>query len=83
MQLDAKRLRAALVGVFEGREQQALPEAFPPPPSEWKVPYEKLAKEVGIDPDVVAGHGEARNLLDEILGMRDNGSWDPLKGAWI
>lgn len=83
MQLDAKRLRAALVGVFEGREQQALPEAFPPPPSEWKVPYEKLAKEVGIDPDVVAGPGEARNLLDEILGGRDNGSWDPLKGAWI
>lgn len=40
VQLDAERLRTALVGVFEGRKQQALPEAFPPPPPEWKVPTE-------------------------------------------
>lgn len=83
MKLDAARLRTALVGIFEGRKQQALPEALPPPPSEWKVPYGKLATEVGIDPDLVAGHREVRDLLDVILGGLDKGSWVPTKGNWI
>lgn len=83
MQLDAERLRTALVGVFEGRKQQALPEAFPPPPPEWKVPYGRLASEIGLDPDLVSGHREVSDLLDDILGGLEEGSWDSTKGAWI
>lgn len=82
MKLDAARLRSALVGIFEGRDQQALPESLPPPPSEWKMPYERLATEVGIDPNLVAAHRQVRNFLDKILGGLNKGSWDPTKGAW-
>jgi hypothetical protein len=52
MVLDAARLRSALVGVFEGRRQQGLPDRLPPPPTDWAVPYRNLAKEVGVDPDL-------------------------------
>lgn len=83
MRLDAARLRAALVGIFEARKLQELPEALPPPPSEWKVPYGKLASEVGINPDLDAGHQEAGDFLDEILGGLDEGSWDAIRGSWI
>jgi nucleotidyltransferase AbiEii toxin of type IV toxin-antitoxin system len=36
MVLDAARLRSALVGVFEGRRQQDLPDRFRPPPTDWR-----------------------------------------------
>lgn len=83
MKLDAARLRTALAGIFEGRDKQPLPESLPLPPSEWKVPYEKLATEVGIDPDLSAGHREAQDFLDQILRGLDNASWDPVKGSWV
>ena len=67
MTLDSARLRAALVGVFAARGQQALPDVFPKPPREWVVPYRKLAEEVGIEPDLAAGHRAAAQLIDEAL----------------
>jgi hypothetical protein len=82
MVLDAARLRSALVGVFEGRPQQGLPDRLPPPPTDWAVPYQKLAKEVGIDPDLRAGYAEAAALLDPALADRATGRWNPEKAAW-
>lgn len=57
--LDGGCLQAALVGTFEARCQQQLPARFPRPPADWAVPYRKLAREVGIDQDLVNGHGKA------------------------
>jgi hypothetical protein len=83
MTLDAARLRAALLGTFEGRAQHALPAALPPPPGTWSVPYRKLASDVGIDPHLASGHAEAASLLDPVLAGFTAGHWDPEHGAWL
>jgi hypothetical protein len=80
MVLDAARLRSALVGIFEGRRQQVLPDSLPPPPTDCAVPYRKLAKEVGVHPDLRAGYAEAAALLDPALADRATGRWNPKKG---
>lgn len=81
--LDARRLRAALVGTFEGRRQHPLPASLPRPPADWAVPYRKLASEVGIDPNFATGHAEAAALLNPVLGGVAVGRWDPERGAWL
>jgi Nucleotidyl transferase AbiEii toxin, Type IV TA system len=82
MAVDAARLRSALVGVFEGRHQHALPSRLPAPPTEWAVPYRKLANEVGIDPDLRAGYAHAAAFLDPVLTGRNIGRWDPHRASW-
>ena len=82
MVLDAAYLRTALVGVFEVRRQQGLPDHLPPPPTDWAVPYRKLAKEVGVDPDLHAGYAEAAALLDPVLAGRAAGQWNPQRASW-
>jgi hypothetical protein len=82
MELDAARLRAALVGVFEKRRQQALPDRLPSPPRDWAVPYRKLANEVGISPELRTGYLEATALLDPVLTGGARGRWDPKGGRW-
>ena len=82
MAVDAARLRSALVGVFEGRRQHGLPSRLPAPPTEWTVPYRKLDKEVGIDPDLRAGYAHAAAFLDPVLTGRNIGQWDPHRTSW-
>ena len=82
MVLNAARLRSALVGVFEARRQHGLPNRLPPPPTEWAVPYRKLAGEVGLDPDLRAGYAQAAELLDPVLAGRAAGHWDPHRASW-
>ena len=82
MSLDAGRLRAALVGVFEGRRQHPLPNTRPPPPTEWTVPYRKLATQVGINPELQSGYLEAAELLDPVLAGGAKGHWDPKRECW-
>ncbi len=81
--LDGKRLRAALVGVFEGRRQHPLPASLPPPAREWVVPYRKLATEVGLETELMGGHREAAALLDPVLGGEDTLRWNPNDGRWL
>jgi hypothetical protein len=82
MVLNAARLRSALVGIFEGRRQHGLPGRLPPPPTEWAVPYRKLAKEVALDPDLRTGYLQAAAFLDPVLAGRTAGRWDPQKALW-
>jgi hypothetical protein len=82
MVVSAARVRSALVGIFEGRRQHGLPDRLPPPPTEWAVPYRKLAKEVALDPDLRTGYLQAAALLDRVLAGRTAGRWDPQAASW-
>ena len=55
---------------------------LPPPPTEWAVPYRKLAKEVALDPDLRTGYLQAAALLDPVLAGRTAGRWDPQTASW-
>lgn len=79
---DGGRLHAALVATFELRHQQPLPARLPRPPADWAVPYRRLAREVGIEQDLIGGHAEAAALLDPVLGGLAAGCWNPGRGAW-
>ena len=58
--IDAGALRDAREETFTSRATHQLPSLLPPPPASWAVPYAKLAAEVGIDQDALAGHRPGR-----------------------
>ena len=83
--LNAAALRTALDGVFVGRGLQALPPSFPSPPEDWRLPYEKAAIAVSIDPDLWAGHILVGAFLDPLLSPDPplTASWYPLQQQWL
>ena len=81
--VDARHLRLALEETFAGRARQALPVTLPEPPSEWRLPFAKLARELSLSASLGAGFDLAAAFLDPILG--DPGfraTWNPATGAW-
>ena len=80
--LDAALLREALESIFTSRARQPLPAALPAPPPSWAEPYAELAHEVGLTPDLAAGHAQAGALLDPVLSSSAHGSWDPRHRRW-
>lgn len=78
----AQQLDSALNSVFDERDLQPLPDALPAPPSDWSLPYRKLAEEVGIDANLSEGHHRAGFMLDPVLTGKAEGSWNPQKRAW-
>ncbi len=83
LSLDAARLRDALVGVFEGRRLQRLPLRLPPPPPDWAVSFRKLAREVGVAPDLSTAHAGASALIDPVLAGRATGRWSAGSDSWV
>jgi len=82
-QLSAAGVHDALVHTFSGRDAQVLPSFLPFPPASWPRPYRVLARDVGLDGDVVAGHRVAAALLDPILGGEPGMSlWVPAALVW-
>lgn len=80
--LDAALLQEALESIFTSRARQPLPAALPAPPPSWAEPYAELAQEVGLTPDLAAGHARAGALLDPVLSSSAHGSWDPRHRRW-
>jgi hypothetical protein len=80
--LDAATLRNALEVTFGQREQQSLPASLPPPPASWRVPYGRLATEVGVEPDLDKAFVFAAEFLGPILAGRADGEWDPQHKRW-
>ncbi len=81
--LDARRLGHALEDTFSQRGTHDLPERLHAPPPSWKVPYAKLAKEVGLSGALEDGFRRVSELLDPLL--REPGStgiWDPEAAKW-
>jgi predicted nucleotidyltransferase component of viral defense system len=78
---EARRLRAALAVTFAGTTP---PAAVPQPPRDWGTPYARLARQVGLDPDVTAAHAVVARFLDPVLDgtVGDEDRWEPATGGW-
>ncbi len=81
---EAGRLHEALQATFARRGTHPLPAALPLPPADWGPAYRRLAREVGLDPNVRIGFALAALFLDPILAgtVSDRARWEPLHGAW-
>jgi hypothetical protein len=74
----------AAVAVFAERGSHPMPVYLPEPPEQWKVPYARLAAELGLQSDLLQGYREARVFVDPVLsGRRFGGHWDPAHRAWL
>lgn len=83
-QLDAAGLRHEIDTIFELRGTHATPASLPAPPSEWAVPFRRLAEEVGVPAELATGHSNAAALIDPILGGGvATGTWDSTRRRWI
>jgi len=71
-----------LEATFEARRTHAIPEALSEPPEHWSRPYEVMAKQVGLEANVKAGHARASKFIDPILRGRSQGRWDPEVQEW-
>ena len=82
--LDAAALRREVKTIFTLRDTHAPPGTLPPPPTEWAVPYRRLAEEVGAPVALEAGHRDAAALLDPVLaGKVKSGAWNPARRRWV
>lgn len=80
---DAGRLRAAIEATFERRASHDRPVRLPRPPADWRVPYQRMARSVGLDGDLETGFGAAGAMVDPILASDVRiGSWDPIARRW-
>lgn len=80
--LDANTLYGAVQGTFETRGDHIVPTVLPSPSTSWVGSYANLAAEVGLSPDLRAGHLEAANFLDPILSRSATGKrWNGR--AWV
>ncbi|MCZ7576268.1 MAG: nucleotidyl transferase AbiEii/AbiGii toxin family protein [Dehalococcoidia bacterium] len=80
---DADGLLAEVQRVFAVRGTHELPPALPKPPADWRVPYRQLAVEVGLNPDLDAGHAAAAALLDPVLQNAVlSMTWNPKTQRW-
>jgi predicted nucleotidyltransferase component of viral defense system len=81
--LDANRLRAAIEVTFARRGTTELSAGLPRPPSEWRVPYSRLARDIGLKADLSGGYATAVALLDPVLrGEVRSGTWQPASQQW-
>jgi hypothetical protein len=80
--LDAGRLRGALDATFDGRSTHPLPPRLPVPPADWRVPYGRMCRDIGLDPDLGAGQSLAASLVDPVLAGTAAGTWDPAARSW-
>ncbi len=82
--VQAGRLVQAMESTFTARTTE-MPRELPPPPSDWRLPYRKLAGEVGLDPEIAAAYARVRKVINPILsGEADAAaSWDPRRHSWV
>lgn len=80
---DATRLRFALEDTYARRATHGLPVALPRPPADWRVAFGRMARDIGLDPDLGAGHAAAAGMLDPVLaGEVPSATWDAARGRW-
>jgi hypothetical protein len=81
--LDARHLREALDATFDRRATHPLPPQLPGPPADWRVPYGRMCRNIGLEPDLGAGQALAASLVNPVLASEVvAGSWDPAARSW-
>jgi hypothetical protein len=81
--VDADRLSRALRETFTQRDRHELPGALPRPPADWRVPYARMALEVGLAAELDRGYERAARLLDPALsGDLGAAVWEPTTQSW-
>lgn len=81
--IDADDLRSAIDRTFASRGKHGIPNALPKPPADWRVPFRRMASEIGVDEDLDTGHLVASLLIDPVLnGAAAGGVWDPATKRW-
>ena len=82
-EVDAAELRVALERTFEGRGIRALPAELPSAPEAWRVPYRRMARDIGLSPELEAAHIAAAEFLNPVLSRRvRSGTWEPASRSW-
>ena len=66
-ELDRRKTRDALRLTFERRETHPLPTILDVPPWDWQTPFQQLAKECGLAPDIAATFERVRGFLGTVL----------------
>lgn len=80
--LDAVSLRKAISETFRARGTHPVPGSVPPPPSDWRGPYRRLATDLGVQPRLEVAQSELAEFLDPVLAARASGRWNPERGTW-
>jgi hypothetical protein len=81
--MQAGQLADAIESTFTARDGDP-PKALPAPPSEWLIPYRKLATEVGLAPEVGKAYERVGTFIDPVLDGRldRQAMWDPTDHVW-
>ena len=66
-ELDRRRTRDALHLTFERRGTHPLPTILDVPPPDWQIPFQALAEECGLSPDIAAAFERVREFLERVL----------------
>jgi len=81
--VNADRLSRALQETFGQRDRHELPGALPRPPADWRVPYARMALDVGLPAEFDRGYELAARLLDPVLsGEIGATDWEPAAQRW-
>lgn len=80
--MDGEKLSAALRRTFATRRAHEKPEALPPPPAEWAVPYRLLAETLGLPAELAQGYRIAAALVDPVLEGDNLRTWNPAAQRW-
>lgn len=81
--ISARRLRMALEDTFATRSRQSLPAELPRPPSDWRTPFAKLAREISLPMDVDGGFELAATFIDPVLDRPNfHATWRSEQGTW-
>lgn len=81
--LDGHRLLTAIEETFASRGSHDVPATVPRPSPDWSVPYGRMAREIGINPDPDAGFQLASMLLNPLLArVVEARIWEPTEKRW-
>jgi hypothetical protein len=82
-EIDSERLSCAIQATFEARKSHPLPREIPDPPTEWSIPFQKLAAEISLSYRTLAEANIAiKGFMNPVLSGMRNQQWNPNLWSW-